>query len=155
SRSIREARIEVPLRRIEELQRIWRGREDLLDARPLRRELRERDARVLVELAEQVLAVDRVERTAKKILPIEAEPAELVLLTVDHLRDEVLGRAIAEVVEHLPKSPNRAGPRDREAVLGELEMRRVVEVDRELVGHEVADQRPRSQLLEQVAKRLR
>ena len=111
--------------------------------RPYRaaRQLRVVDPRVLVDLAEEVLAVDRLEAPSPQRLELESQPLELHLLTVDHQLDYRPVGQPGLVGEHLVDSVPGSGAGRGELALGEIGNRAVVHVGRVLVRQEVADSR--------------
>src|SRR5207244_1778734 len=110
--AIWESVVEAPLRRVEERQRLVGRGEGGLDALPVAAQVRERDARVLVELAEQALAVDRVQWSLVEGWGRESEPLALVCLVVDHPADHLLGRAAVSVDEALTDAALGSWPGD-------------------------------------------
>ncbi len=77
---------------------------------------------------------------------VRSESRELAVLALDHPHDDrVASHAGACVREDLADAALGAGPGDGEVVLAEVDQLRVVDVDRQLVGHERPDQRERRQ----------
>src|SRR5665213_1098168 len=82
--------VQLPFRRIEKLDRLRSGFEFLLDPRAARpsRDVRVRDARIFVDFAKQVLAVDQLEPPSPQRLKVEAQPLEFLLLQIGHEPDQ-------------------------------------------------------------------
>ena len=99
------------------------------------------DPGVLVDLAEEILAVDELERPTPEVLKPQAEPIELLLLAVSHEPDDFDLVVVAGVREAFPDTAPASGPRDDEVHLREVEHCRVVEVGHELVREERSDPR--------------
>src|SRR4051812_49233167 len=95
-------------------------------------------ARVLIDLAEQVLAVDRLERPSPKAAEAESQPTELLLGQLRHRVDDLVLRHAAGVAEALLNPAPCAGPRDHELGLLKARELAVVQVDGELERQEVS-----------------
>src|SRR6185312_16522246 len=83
---IRDFLVYSPFRRIPIFDGRQRGSELLLDSGPLRtaRYLRMMDARILVNLAKQVLAIDKLQWPPPQVFEIQTKPCELAFLTLRH-----------------------------------------------------------------------
>ena len=97
------------------------------------------DAGVLVDLAEEVLAIDELERASPQVLEVETASCELLGLPVGHPSDEILVGVVTRIGEAFAQSAAGARTRHDELHLGEVEDGAVVEVGDELVGEEGTD----------------
>src|ERR1700722_13905549 len=79
--------VDPPLWREEHGRRVFFVTVLLLNPHAVARQVRVRLARVLVRLAKQALAVNRVQPTTEQPLEIQTEAVELFLLAVDHPQD--------------------------------------------------------------------
>ncbi len=111
------------------------------------------DAGVLVDLTEQVLAVDELERAAPEVLERGSRVVEEFRRGVGHGRDDLGGAEAAGVIEALGDSSKSARARHDELHLVEVEVRRVVEVDCVLKGKERSERRDRYQRLVELPER--
>ena len=103
-------------------------------------EFREGSPRVLVHLAEEVLAVDRVEGAPEERRRRDPKLGLDAFLLIDQPKHGVLRREIPEINKDLLEPTCRSGTRHRELVLIEVEIGTVVQIDRDLIGHEGTNQ---------------
>src|SRR5947209_9285891 len=89
------------------------------------------DARVLVDLAEQVLRVDEVQPPAEEPAEGQPEAREMLLLSVDHETDHCFLAAHSLETEAFANSVDSAGAGDDVVVFIECREWRVVEGDGE------------------------
>ena len=104
--------VELPFGGIEELDRLW-GRLELLlyaDTAGLSRDLRVRHARIFVDLAEQVLAVDQLQSPPPERLEVDAQPLKLLLLKVRHQSDQLWLVQAARIDKTFAQAVACAGP---------------------------------------------
>ena len=147
--------IDAPLGGIPVLDRLRCGAIDLLDAGTIADafEIRVLDAGILRDLAEEVLAVDELEPPAPEVTEPEAEPFELVLLTLGDHPDEVRFGQATKFREALSDTVQGTGAGDDELHLREVGDVAVVQVSHELVGEEIADGWVGTQQTEDVSHR--
>jgi hypothetical protein len=97
------------------------------------------DAGILVDLAEKVLAVDKLQRPAPEILEDDPARGELVFLPVCDEPDEVSLVVVAEIEKTLTNPAPSTRTRHRKLHLGKVQNTGVVEVRDELVREEGTD----------------
>ena len=100
-------------------------------------ELRVSYAGILVNLTEQVLAVNQLQWPAPKRRKIETQTTKLVLLAVGDKPDQISVIEPTRIGKALPKTVLGTGARNNELHLRKIEVGRVVEVGNELVGEKV------------------
>jgi len=105
------------------------------------------DARVLVDLAEQVLSVDQVEWSPEQPWELQPEPTEVLVLRLGHVPDDLGLDPGCVFPEALPDPVLGPGTGDDEVVLVERHEVRVVEIDRVLERKERAEPGERHQRL--------
>lgn len=116
----------------------------MLDASPSRAagDLWVRDARVLVGLAKEILAVDELERTLPtQLLEAQPETLELIVRSFRHHADDLRLRQAGRVCEAFGDPAASAGACHDEVHLGKVGQRAVVQVNRELESEEASERR--------------
>lgn len=141
-----EAVVEAPFGRKPDWKRRFVRPEDLLDTGASRDAgyLGMCDPSIFADLTEQVLAIDELQRATPERLKGKSEPLELAILPVLHAADDVFSCELAGILEAFGDAVTRTGAGNDEAVLGKVDQRRVIDVDRKLEGEKIAE---RGQLL--------
>src|ERR1035441_4905326 len=98
-------------------------------------------ASVLVDLAEQVLDVDQLQRAAPQAREFKPEPPEVLGLVAGGEPDDFGFDTVSGRAEAFPDAVARTWPGDHEVHLAEVDRDRVVQVDAELIAQEVAERR--------------
>src|SRR5947208_863726 len=95
-----------------------------------------RSARVFVDFAEEILAVNEVQWATEEPAEIESQALQVSGLRIDHVANDLLFDAVRSRPETLSDAVLRTGPGDHKFVLVAVHKGRVVEVDRELESEE-------------------
>ncbi len=95
------------------------------------------NARVLIDLAEQILAVDELQRPPPKGFERQAKTAKFCDGDLAHGVDQVRFIIARGVGEALPDAAPRAWTCDNEIHFGKVDRLAVVQIDRELKGEKI------------------